>query len=249
MMTLPSLLEPFDAALGADLIEAVGRPNFAPLLLQSAQAIDHIEEVFAYALPDDGPPQSLASCSTLTDQAQRAGAYAQHFFRHDPLLENRQAIAGGGSFGRCVRVSDIKAYDYRAICFERPRFVDKLSFGWRGDGQTLMLSFYRRRSEDPLAAARLSGLAGITLSALARHALPATETSLLMRIDARLAIAYPALTARERQVCAASLAGWTAARTAVALGIGKGSVLTYRRRAYARLGISSAQQLLPGIIA
>ena len=39
----------------------------------------------------------------------------------------------------------------------------------------------------------------------------------------------------------------TAEAIAIDLGIGQSSVLTYRRRAYHRLGISNIQQLLPAL--
>ena len=47
------------------------------------------------------------------------------------------------------------------------------------------------------------------------------------------------LTARELDVCARTLVGLTAEGIALDLDIQKSSVLTYRKRAYARLGISS----------
>ncbi|MTJ84214.1 MAG: helix-turn-helix transcriptional regulator [Telmatospirillum sp.] len=51
------------------------------------------------------------------------------------------------------------------------------------------------------------------------------------------------LTRRELDVCARSLLGMTAEGIALDLDIKKSSVLTYRKRAYARLGISSQTQL------
>lgn len=51
------------------------------------------------------------------------------------------------------------------------------------------------------------------------------------------------LTVRELDVCARSLLGMTAEGTALELGIKQSSVVTYRKRAYARLGISSQSEL------
>jgi DNA-binding CsgD family transcriptional regulator len=51
------------------------------------------------------------------------------------------------------------------------------------------------------------------------------------------------LTPRERAVCARALAGLTVAGIALDLGIRTPTVATLRRRAYAKLGISSLSQL------
>jgi DNA-binding CsgD family transcriptional regulator len=56
------------------------------------------------------------------------------------------------------------------------------------------------------------------------------------------------LTARELDVCARALVGMTAEGTALDLNLKKTSVETYRRRAYARLGISSCYQLFRMLI-
>lgn len=51
------------------------------------------------------------------------------------------------------------------------------------------------------------------------------------------------LTERERKVCALALAGVSIEGSAYELGIKKSSIVTYRKRAYARLGISSLNEL------
>jgi DNA-binding CsgD family transcriptional regulator len=62
-------------------------------------------------------------------------------------------------------------------------------------------------------------------------------------IEMRLKAACPILSGRERSVCARTVAGVTAEGIAIDLGIKQSSVLTYRRRAYERLNISTAHQL------
>lgn len=59
----------------------------------------------------------------------------------------------------------------------------------------------------------------------------------------RLAALERGLTQRELDVCARTLIGLTAEGIALDLNIKKTSVLTYRKRAYARLGVSSQTQL------
>lgn len=48
---------------------------------------------------------------------------------------------------------------------------------------------------------------------------------------------------RELEVCARAAYGMSVEATALDLKLGRASVLTYRKRAYARLGVSSANEL------
>lgn len=242
MAELPLL----DPDIGAALVDAVGTPAFGTLMLDAAQREAGVDEIFAYHIRDGERPVALSSISERGDHDRRARHYAERFYHHDPVVHARQRTAAGRGFVACVRATEIGLRDYRAICFEQPRFADKLCFGWRGAGRAIVLSFYRRRDSEGTAA--LTALANVGLTALARQAVPASETSLVERLETRIARAFPVLTLRERQVAARTVAGWTAERTADALDIRPSSVLTYRQRAYQRLGFSGAADFLPAIL-
>jgi DNA-binding CsgD family transcriptional regulator len=59
------------------------------------------------------------------------------------------------------------------------------------------------------------------------------------QMEERFATRFGSLTPRERQVCARAALGMSVEATALDLGIARTSVLTYRRRAYQRLGVKS----------
>lgn len=242
MAELPLL----DPDIGAALIDAVGTPVFGARMLDAAQSVAGVDEIFAYHVRDGERPIALSSISERGDHDRRARHYAERFYHHDPVVHARQRTAAGRGFVACVRAAEIGLRDYRAICFEQPRFADKLCFGWRGAGRAIVLSFYRRRDSEGTAA--LAALANVGLTALARQAVPTSEFSLVERLETRIARAFPVLTLRERQVAARTVAGWTAERTADALDIRPSSVLTYRQRAYQRLGFSGAADFLPAIL-
>ena len=65
----------------------------------------------------------------------------------------------------------------------------------------------------------------------------------MRELEERFADRCAGLTARERQVCARAALGLSVEATALELGIGKTSVLTYRQRAYQRLGVTSPFEL------
>lgn len=239
-----------DPELGGRLMEAAGTDSFAPLMLDMAQRLADVDELFAYRIADAGPPEVLAWSSALQADRERADQYARRFFRHDPANRLRSGTPAGTGFAGRIAAHDIAPHDYRGICFERPRFVEKLCYGWRGPDRSLVVSFYRRRAVRQVDAA-LGTLAALGLAALARQAKTVADgqdAPLHERLETRLGRAYPMLSPRERQICARTLAGWSAGRIAAALGIGASSVLTYRRRAYARLDISGAEGFLPGLL-
>jgi DNA-binding CsgD family transcriptional regulator len=64
-----------------------------------------------------------------------------------------------------------------------------------------------------------------------------------VQLEERFAHRYGSLTLRERQVCARAVVGMSVEATALDLGIAKTSVLTYRQRAYHRLGVTSPIEL------
>ncbi len=238
-----------DPDIGAALVDAAGTPAFGAIMLDAAQRVAGVDEIFAYHVRDGERPVALESISERGDHAPRARHYAERFYHHDPVVHARRHTAAGRGFVTCVRASDIGLRDYRAICFDQPRFADKLCFGWRGAGRAIVLSFYRR-TDGTEGSSALAALANVGLTALARQTVGAAdpETRLVDRLEARIARAFPSLTPRELQVCARTVAGWTAQRTAHALGIRPSSVLTYRQRAYQRLGFSAAADFLPAVL-
>ncbi len=91
----------------------------------------------------------------------------------------------------------------------------------------------------------MAPLATLSLAALCRSA---DRPPLVTVFEQRLAADFPQLTPRERQVCARTVAGWSAASTATSLGLTRASVLTYRQRAYHKLGFSRAADFLERLV-
>jgi len=245
--------EPLDPHLIARLVAARERPDFAQELLAAAQQFDAVQEVFAYRLdPSRLSPSVLLSSSGLNGADRRVALWVSEFHAIDPLMADDGGVFVGHGFTRRVRASEINDPVYREICFEDPRFVDKLSFGWQEGGQTLVLNFYRGRGGQKRLSGRLSTLANIGLSAVVqRFEIAHVSTHQghdIEWIEARMALRFPQLSSRERQVCARTVAGWSAQTIAQTLGISAGTVLTYRQRAYVRLGYSRAADFLPGLM-
>lgn len=238
-----------DADLQAGLIDALGTPGFGPAVLRAVGAVAGVEEIFAFHRADDGAmPAVLLSAGAGPQAGGRAEAYRRHYFRLDPL--NRAFRAGGDRGGLCLRVrpDDIADRDYRRDCYARPGFAEKLSILRPGRGGWATLSLFRHGGAFSDGEAQ-------DLRAFGRILLPLIEAhgrafgadrpppGSAAAVEARLRGLCPALTDRERAVCARTVIGMTAEGIGLDLGIRPTSVLTYRRRAYERLGISTALQL------
>ena len=219
------------------LRQQAGSAAFAGALLSEARTAGAVEELFAYQVDGEAAPQALASASTRADASCRVAAYRGVFHALDPLLQAPPTDV------RCIRLSDIRNPAYRHICYEVPRFTDKLSFAWHSGRSRRVLSFYRSRPGDALEVAALARLAEHALLALDGHSQVEGGDG-IARLETRLAERLPELTARERSVCARTIAGESAKQIARALAISPASVLTYRQRAYRRYDIASAGALV-----
>ncbi|MGO4125964.1 LuxR C-terminal-related transcriptional regulator [Inquilinus sp. YAF38] len=237
-----------DADLQAGIVDALGTPEFGPAVLHALGAMAGVEEIFAFRRTDDGTlPAVILSAGAGSQAGDRAEAYRRHYFRFDPLNTVFQAVDRASLCLR-VRPDDIADRDYRRDCYARPGFVEKLSILRPGRGGWTTLSLFRHGGAFSTGEAQ-------GLRAFGRLLLPLIEAhgrafgadrpppGSAAAVEVRLHGLCPALTGRERSVCARTLIGMTAEGIGLDLGIRPTSVLTYRRRAYERLGISTALQL------
>ena len=241
---LSGLIDPDRA--GA-LMEARDGGLFAERLLDLAQSVAGVDELFACRVVGD-VPQTLASGSDLDDASDRAHAYSSRFHRSDPAQDARRAAHPGSGFACRIPADAIVLSPYRKLCFEKPRFAEKICFGWRFREDCLMVTFYHRRSGEHVDMAQLGGLAQLAITGLRQITAAPTDADIVPRIERRLADAHPVLTPRERAVCARSMAGHPARAIAEDLRIAQSSVLTYRQRAYLKLGVSRSADLLAAVM-
>jgi DNA-binding CsgD family transcriptional regulator len=139
---------------------------------------------------------------------------------------------------------------YRKIFFNDSDIVDKCATAiWTGD-TCFYVNFYRITSQGRFGDAervRLRTIAPAIGASVARHfQQAATPDQSLAALFAKRA-PLSTLTPREREVCRNILLGLSSEAISQALGISLHSTLTYRKRAYQRLGISSQNELF-GIV-
>jgi DNA-binding CsgD family transcriptional regulator len=196
---------------------------------------------------------SIATNSNLIASARKAScAYSDSHWQTDPSniffsrdLPEREPYA--------VRMedSDISDARHRYDCFTTGGIVRQVSLIVRTSEEYLKMSFCRSQASPNFTHSEIESWAQYSdlLSALLlEHSkrTPAQRSGLdaAKAFSKRLSVDHPYLTERERTVCSLIAVGMTSTGIALTLGVSVNTVLTFRRRAYARLNITSHGELL-----
>lgn len=239
----------------AALVELAGRQAFPRSLFQTAQAMCNAAHLTAFRLSASGTMHTvLAENTGATLVAQsRANRYVRDYWRYDPAARvatfaSRPSRKSGRWVVRTV-AAEIEHACYRSVCYSSVMLDNRISISEiRGD-QLMRVNFYRRQREQfsDDEARKILDTADLLMPLIWRHdedSRAGRNGSPAELFRTRLAAVAPALSERERQVCALVALGLTSEGIALELGIGINTVLTYRKRAYARLNISSQNELI-----
>jgi len=188
-----------------------------------------------------------------------AADYAAEGYRHCPHLSLLRTVADRP----IVRMYDPEALpsrEYRRRYYGRPDVSHELLLAERVRGNIFYIGLYRGRgSHFADGAADLLGLyAPLVINCLARH----TEVNdclhpralwhrastdriraLLPRLYESLLACPSRLTRREAEICAHVMVGFSSEAIGARFGISVATVKTHRKRAYAKLGITSQNEL------
>ncbi len=175
--------------------------------------------------------------------------YISRLSAHDPVQEAVEMTAHKGAQSLLRFSADnIDNLEYRDRFFDSVGIHHRMSLVCQKSDSWLVVSLGRQ--EGAFSEEEGSIISGLTLfmdPLLERHhelAAVRTESGFdVEELERRFAQAHPDLTERERQVCARTVAGITAEGAGIDIGITTHTVLTYRRRAYAKLGVVSASEL------
>lgn len=234
-----------------DLIAALGRPDFPRRLLHAARKFTDCHSVTSFAFSAHHPPRLLFAENIGDVPVSRhiADRYISDYWHHDPA--NRVAMdAAGGSACRTmmIQAAEIANTSYREHCYSSVRLVNRMTILRRTGDNVIRVNFYRRRGNlifdhgiDAVAAA-----GDMVMALIARHdawAVVADDGDEFEYLE-RLRYLCPSMPRRQLEVCALIVRGYFSQAIALKLGISLNTVLTFRRRAYARLRISSQNELM-----
>ncbi|MDR3097968.1 MAG: LuxR C-terminal-related transcriptional regulator [Paraburkholderia sp.] len=243
------------------LISALGRDDANALatevlnLLEPAASVSQCT-VFAYEFGNRPRTVSVADHRGGRFLRDVADTYSRLFY----ALDGNQQIVGGhrgegaGRAGSSLVLhwqssADIRHDGYRHACYATPNVSDRLSLLLQPAADIwLAINLYRGRDAgnfQPAEVEQVESLAPLIGEAAKHHyALRGqSQMGIPQMMLARLRGLCPTLSKRELDVLRGVLEGKSAAEIAECMGVKPSSAVTYQKRAYQRLGISSQRQL------
>jgi DNA-binding CsgD family transcriptional regulator len=251
------LAQTLDAQL-VDLLDALGSPQLAAALLRALSSVLRCDHLSAFVFDAQlHPHQVMAESLGGAPLAEQAGAMARSWGLHRQDPNTLTLNATGASHGEVIttrrRAADMAAGEPALALYERFELADRLSLLAGAHTRWFVLNVYRSRAAGEFDGAALAAWqrhARLLSALLRRHfewqppsvwqarAQPDNAT-----LEHRLAKLPGRLSAREQQVCARALRGMSNPGIAIDLGVQLSTVSTLRRRAFAKLGISTLSEL------
>ncbi len=229
----------------APAVLAIGRPDFPDILIDTLRRQAGVGHCMVFALSRAGAASCLLDAGNIPTGSDLGAAYAGQFHESDP---NRDALfEGEGSAPIMLPSFAPRMYGarYRKIFFNDSDIVDKCATALWVDDTCFYVNFYRITSQGRFGdaeRARLQTIAPAIGASVARHFQQAAlDQNLAALFSTRAPLS--ALTPREQDVCRRILLGLSSEAISHELAISLHSTLTYRKRAYERLGISSQNEL------
>lgn len=239
-------------------VDALGTPAFARALLVAFNRLLAVDHLVIIRIDRNLTPQLVATESQGRDPvAQQAGDryLSQRLYHADPNVGHilARADAAESPLVTHLLTAEIGDATYRQEVFEKSAIVARVSFIDQRDGRWFMTNLYRDKAVGVFDAA---DLALVTRHARLVSALVAKHIS-LAAVEAWTAATRPpvatlersvrsfgaSLSEREVEVCARALLGLTSEAIGLDLGVKATTITTHRKRAYAKLGISRANEL------
>jgi len=236
---------------GGDITSAVlaiGRSDFPNVLIDTLRRQAGVGHCMVFALSRTGAAHCLLDAGNIPIGGDLGAAYAGQFHESDP---NRDALFEAESGAPIMLPSfapRMYGARYRKIFFHDSDIVDKCATAIWVEDTCFYVNFYRIAAQRRFAdaeRARLQAIAPVIGASVARHFQQAAAPTPDQNLAALFATRAPlsALTPREQEVCRRILLGFSSEAISQSLGISLHSTVTYRKRAYERLAISSQNEL------
>jgi DNA-binding CsgD family transcriptional regulator len=239
----------------AGLVESIGRPAFSTAMFKFAHRwvrADHVT-AFAYDIGRKARMVFAENTGTIPVARSLAGQYVDNYWHFDPAELSGKPNGKGRKDGRCWAVrtsaSEISHSSYRDSCYTSVDLDNRFSISTTRGDRTIRLSFYRSAGDDfsDTDAIHILDSSSLLIALVWRHCGESCRSELQepeADFHDRLLTVAPELSGREREVCALIAEGVSSEGIGLRLNVGLNTVHTYRKRAYARLNISSQNELM-----
>lgn len=207
----------------------LGTDAFAQAFCDFIEALG-VEQIMVFSIYENHAACLMSRHFSQTGLADKlASLYLDGWYKHDPLLpELLDRPSGTVKLRQFSEISDRLDAKYRQIFFDAPGLLAKVTLLCVSGDLRLFVNFYQRDRTASLPDPTVCRLAGrLVLMHFERQA--QTDSPAVLDV----------LSLRERSVCLGILAGQKTELIAAEIGVAPSTVVTYRKRAYGKLGISS----------
>lgn len=252
-----------DSSLVCRLLEAIGSVDHTTLSNAVLELVNRhvaMADCSVMAFTAERNPR-IVSVTSQTDNHQIfhcASNYARHLYQHDRIQLHLQSILPQQEIGHITvhrqTLSQIIDAELRRLYNDTLGIVDSMAVTIKtGRREWITASLCRHRNQGPLRKEEIETilqLAPLIATSISRHCRLEADgegdyrSSVSDDIDQLCSL----LTQRERQVILRILDGVTVEQIAGELGLKPTTVITYRSRAYEKLGISSRRELFSAVL-
>ena len=254
----------------AKVIQSLGTPDFERSLFELIQERLSIKQISGFGLESGRDPICVLATGSNDEEIQMARELAIEYtggaYNQDPVLNwiKRHPIQQDILCNNWAQLPDSA---FRRRFYELPKIGYEAVVAARSDTRTLVLSVYREVDGEPFNPDEIEYLRFLTPVVVsgvwkqmdmlmnARNSVVAempmanelgaieSRAARLIQMREGLMAQSGALTQREADICAHIVLGYTTLAISMILGITVNTVATHRKRAYAKLGISSQTEL------
>jgi DNA-binding CsgD family transcriptional regulator len=255
-LTHPAPSRQLDLGTVAALLDAArpAAPALALLaVLQRTAGADYLS-LMQYDRGDDGAPTLVDSLSRSPEAAHVTvdcfALYRRHFYGLDamtPLAGRLRSETRPDAPLIALRqgIQDVPNAAWRESIYDRAQLCDRLTLLYAPAPRTAFaINLYRSSASGGYGPEELDRVLDVAplVRSVHRNALGAAAQTVgtparVAQAEQTLAARAPRLSLRERQVCARIAVGLTADGIGADLGVAPSTVVTLRKRAYAKLGV------------
>lgn len=231
------------------LISVLGHAGFMDELAREYAALTGAAQVTTFFLEQQRARCALAYRPREPRLVESlCHSYTRNHFSRDPVLKAHLDSAGPGRDFTVRQLVSPEVYedDYRARFFSSADLGGKMALISRRGERIVYVNFYFR-APVPTPPTEPDAAAALLAELLHKHdALTGGQFAAgtaRTRAEAYLKDRFPELSPREAQECALIACGYSMAAIALELNVGQETAITFRKRAYAKLSISSRGEL------
>jgi DNA-binding CsgD family transcriptional regulator len=240
-----------------NVILSIGKAEFGDVLFDAFHREMRVRQVVLHHFSDAATVGTVAAKDDRLDGCVHSLVrdYVRHYHVYDPFRRRCMPAAQRSVELQGFAVKEIADTEYSQKLFVEPGISGKLCVIVRRPQDAICLSLYRDRGEGSFAADDFEGIERlkVPLAAACERHFDLTPKRTMPTLDQTVTLLQGGdggrgLSAREAAVCARIVTGYSNEAIALDLDLSFHSVRTYRRRAYAKLNVTSQSELFALIL-